>query len=370
MTDQAATRYRPRTVSPPGETLADLLEERQLSQKDLARRMGRPPKTINEIIKGKAAIVSDTALQLERVLGTPADFWLQREARYREHVARCEDEQRLKDQTPWLAELPTRDMVKLGWIEDQPQKVQMVAACFKFFGVASVDAWRERYGHEAAAFRTSKKVPSSPGAIAAWLRQGELEAERMDCRPFDSRALKAALQELRELTLDPSPASFVPKLQAACSRQGVAVVFVPAPKRCPASGATRWLTPDKAVVQLSLRYKSNDHLWFTFFHEMAHILLHGKRLVFIEGDGVGEPEREAEADEFARNLLIPREAARRLGSITGSKVAVGKFAKEVGVAAGIVVGRLQKEGLIDWSHMNDLKLRYDWNDRSFEAKSV
>jgi hypothetical protein len=192
----------------------------------------------------------------------------------------------------------------------------------------------------------------------------------MDCRPFDNRALKTVLQELRELTLDPSPASFVPKLQDACSRQGVAVVFVPAPKRCPASGATRWLTPDKAVVQLSLRYKSNDHLWFTFFHEMAHILLHGKRLVFIEGDAAREPEHEAEADEFACNLLIPREAALRLGSLAESKVAVRKFAKEIGVAAGIVVGRLQKDGLIDWSHMNDLKLRYDWNDHSFGANSV
>jgi len=347
-----------------------LLEERQLSQKDLARRMGRPTKTINEIIKGKAAIVSDTALQLERVLGTPVEFWLQREARYREYTARCEDEQRLKEQTPWLAELPTGDMVKFGWIKKQPSKFQMVAECFKFFAVASVPAWRQRYGQEAAAFRTSKKVPSSPGAIAAWLRQGEMEAERLECRPFNSRALKAALQELRELTLDPSPASFVPKLQTACSRHGVAVVFVPAPKRCPASGATRWLTADKAVVQLSLRYKSNDHLWFTFFHEMAHIILHGKRLVFIEGDGVGEPDHEAEADAFARNLLIPREAARRLASIAGSKTAVRKFAKEVGIAPGIVVGRLQKEGLLDWSHMNDLKLRYDWIDRSLGASSA
>jgi addiction module HigA family antidote len=368
MTDQAATRYRPRTVSPPGETLADLLEERQLTQKDLARRMDRPTKTINEIIKGKTAIVSDTALQLERVLGTPAEFWLQREARYREYIARCEDEQRLKEQAPWLSELPTGDMVKFGWIKKQPSKSQTVAECFKFFAVASVPAWRQRYGQEAAAFRTSKKVPSSPGAVAAWLRQGELEAERMNCRPFNGRTLKAALQELRELTLDPSPASFVPKLQAACSRHGVAVVFVPAPKRCPASGATRWLTADKAVVQLSLRYKSNDHLWFTFFHEMGHIILHGKRLVFIEGDGAGTPEHEDQADRFARDILIPQVAARHLGSIAGSKAAAVKLAKDVGVAPGIVVGRLQKEGLIDWSHMNDLKLRYDWNDSSFEAK--
>lgn len=360
MIEQGRTEYRPRTVSPPGRTLADMLEELQISQRELAERMGRPPKTINEIVKGKTAIVSDTALQLERVLGTPADFWLRREARYREFLARREDEGRLKGFTTWLKELPIRDMAKFGWIAPGANKAQTVGVCLRYFGVASVDAWRARYPLMAAAFRASKRVRPSPGAIAAWLRRGEIEAARQSCGPANTGELRKALRDLRALTLVAEPASFVPELQRACARYGVAVVFIPAPKGCPVSGATRWLSSEKAVVQLSLRHKSNDHLWFTFFHEMAHIILHGKRLVFLEGDGGDNPALEGEADAFARDLLIPPEAAARLREVSRSTAAVERYARELGIAPGIVVGRLQNERIIDWSHMNELKIFYNW----------
>lgn len=82
MMGQNKQLYRPDKISAPGETLLDLLEEREMSQVELAKRMGRPLKTINEIVKGKTAITSETAIQLERALGAPAEFWNQREANY------------------------------------------------------------------------------------------------------------------------------------------------------------------------------------------------------------------------------------------------------------------------------------------------
>ena len=74
MVNVLKNEYHPDVVSPPGETLAETLEEIGMSQSDLARRMGRPLKTINEIVQGKAAITADTALQLERVWNIPASF--------------------------------------------------------------------------------------------------------------------------------------------------------------------------------------------------------------------------------------------------------------------------------------------------------
>jgi hypothetical protein len=67
------------------------------------------------------------------------------------------------------------------------------------------------------------------------------------------------------------------------ARPGVAVALVPHPQGCPVWGATRWIAPERAVLQLSLRYKTNDHLWFPIFHGAAHILRHGKKLLFLEG---------------------------------------------------------------------------------------
>jgi Zn-dependent peptidase ImmA (M78 family) len=127
------------------------------------------------------------------------------------------------------------------------------------------------------------------------------------------------------------------------------------------SGAARWLNPRKALIQQSLRHKSNDHFWFTFFHEAAHILLHSKRMVFIDEDNVDGNEQEQEANAWAANFLIPADALRRFAAPGFPREnAVINFSREQGIAVGIVVGRLQHEKIIRWRHYNGLKVRYEW----------
>ena len=163
-----------------------------------------------------------------------------------------------------------------------------------------------------------------------------------------------------------------------CAAAGVAVTFVPELPKLRLWGATRWLTPDKALVQLSLRYKTDDHVWFTFFHEAGHVLLHGKRTVFVENTPVGvrptqdtqtgtpqgSEEEEAQANKFAADFLIPPD---RYGEFVeaGSKscVAIQAFAKDLGIASGIVVGRLQHDSVISYSACNGLKARFRWVER-------
>jgi len=362
MTETRASAYRPMIVSRPGETLAELLEERGITQVELAERLDRPVKTVNEIVKGKAMITPETALQLERVLGTPAEFWLVRESRYRESKARIEDMARLNGSSGWLKELPLRDMAAFGWITRLPDPGSMVAECLRFFGVANVEAWRERYESPLVAFRASKKVVSHVGSIAAWLRQGEREADRLSCAPFDKHRFKSELSAVRGLTLEPDPEKFFPALQQRCAQGGVAVVVVRTPSGCAVSGATRWLG-DKALLQLSIRHKTNDHLWFTFFHEAGHLLLHRKRL-FIERQERIDDDAESEADRFATDTLIPRQHGERLSRVTLSRESVRRFSDEIGIAPGIVVGRMQKQGLLPWSHLNDLKVRYAWSGQA------
>src|SRR5216683_2170005 len=81
----------------PGEHLLETLEALNMPQTELAKRMGRPVKTINEIIQAKTAITSETALQLEQVLGVPASFWLSSEQGYREALARLAQKESLKE---------------------------------------------------------------------------------------------------------------------------------------------------------------------------------------------------------------------------------------------------------------------------------
>jgi hypothetical protein len=316
---------------------------------------------VNDLVSGTATLPPETALKLESTIGGSAQFWLTREAQYREALARSDAETVQARESPWLGELPVAEMVRLGWIKRAKTVSERVVACLRFFGVASVAAWRAQYERPIAAFRVSGKVRSSTGAIAAWLRQGERQAQTVVCEPFDEAGFCGALRTLRGMTRQADPDVFTRELTSVCSAHGVAVVFVPGPKGCPASGATRWLSPDKALLQVSLRHKTNDHLWFTVFHEAGHIVLHGKRLMFIEGTESISAEHEAEADRFARDLLIPPSDARALRDVGRSHARVQAFAERIGVAPGIVVGRLQKEGIVDWSQLNALKVRYAWS---------
>lgn len=195
--------------------------------------------------------------------------------------------------------------------------------------------------------------------LIAWLRKGEIEAQRIRCEPFDASKFRKALQHIRLLTTK-NPEFFVPELISLCAACGVAVVFVPELPKARVSGATRWLSPKKALIQLSLRYKTDDHLWFTFFHEAGHILRHNKKNIFLEGDN-SENDEEQEANQFASNILIPpAEFVRFRTGGRHSKALIEEFALSIGIAPGIVVGRLQHEEVLPLSHCNDLKQRFAW----------
>ncbi|MBK7760142.1 MAG: HigA family addiction module antidote protein [Deltaproteobacteria bacterium] len=177
--------FAPDWISPPGDTIADLLEERDLTQAELAHRAELSRKHVNDLIKGRAAITAEVALRLQRVLGAPARFWLAREANYQEALERRRQLDALAEEAPWLDELPLADMVRLGWVQRLKHPGAQVAECLGFFAVNSVAAWRTQYAGPLAAFRASEKHEKRLGAVAAWLRQGEREAIDIRTQPFD-----------------------------------------------------------------------------------------------------------------------------------------------------------------------------------------
>jgi addiction module HigA family antidote len=362
MTNTIENRYAPDFISPPGETLAEILEERNMSQSELAQRMGRPKKTINEIIKGKAEITIDTALQIELVLGTPASFWMERERLYREYLARKNENQRLKGYLGWLKKIPYRQMTKLGWLKFYEDKIEQLRESLIFFAVVSPEQWEEIWGRNLSIdFRKSQAFESDQGAITAWLRQGEIEASKINCADYNELKFRDVLQQIRLLTVK-SIKVFQPQMIDLCAAAGVALVFVPELPKTRVHGATRWLGSQKALIQLSDRYKTNDHFWFSFFHEAGHIVLHGKRILFLEGQDIQDKIKEKEADIFAANLLInSRDWQIFIANNCLSKKAINQFAEQQGIHPGIIVGRLQHEQIISDQNCNDLKDKYCLN---------
>jgi addiction module HigA family antidote len=302
MTD-ITNRYLPRRVSPPGGTLLDLLEERTMAQRELAERTGLTPKTINEIVKAKAPITPDTALKLERALGVPAEFWLAREQLYQEWLARRRAEDEQAKAAEWLDRLPVQALINSRRIARSRTRGEQVGELLRFFGVASPAAWSEVYGRPQAAFRRSRVFEHDIGATAAWLRLGELQAQAIKCAPYDADRFRRVLKDVVPLTRKPF-AEVAEPLRLSCASAGVAVAYVPEVPGCRASGVARWLSSTRALIQLSDRHQTADHLWFTFFHEAGHILLHGKKAVFLDAGG-GRTSEEREADRFAQEALIP-----------------------------------------------------------------
>jgi addiction module HigA family antidote len=348
--------YEPDFVTPPGEMLEEKLQEIGMSQAELAERIGRTKKTVNEIIKGKAPLVPETAVQLERVLGVPARFWASAEANYRQALARHEEAQRLVGKEEWLKRLPVKALVKQGVLSREGDRVSRLRGLLNFFGVASFEAL-SRIGEERClAFRQSLAHEADRYALLAWLRLGEIQAQKIACAPYDEGRFRQALREIRKLCVESPPAA-APKMQKGCAESGVALVFVPEIPGARAWGVTQWVSADKAILQLSLRGKSDDQFWFTFFHEAAHILLHPKKAVYVEL-GQDADEHEEEANRFARDILIPPAEWRRIAATPPRSAAqVRASANKLGIAPGVLVGRLQHERILPWTHLNGLKVK-------------
>ncbi len=243
-------------------------------------------------------------------------------------------------------------------IREQPDPLSILEEVLRFFGVADVDAWKEGWERPQFAFRKSPAFKGQTGAMATWLRLCELDAAAVRCKPFSRARFQAALHEIRSLT-EAEPQEFVRAMQDQCAEAGVAVVLVPEIKGAPVSGAAKWLSPRKAMIGLNLRGKSNDRFWFTFFHEAGHLLLDSKKQTYIDIDS-GDDPREEQANQFAASFLIPPNRAGELANLKSYAV-VQAFAQSIGIAPGIVVGRLQHEGIIEFSQLNGLKVRLEWS---------
>lgn len=348
--------FRPNWTSPPGDTISDILKERKLPIDLLVKELNQPRVYIDGLLLGNETITIEIAKKLEFILGGSSDFWLTREFQFREDLERFS----ATELAVWVKELPIKDMVSFGWISGSKD---LASECLSFFKVQNVQSWRDMYDKALAttSFRKSVRFKSEYGAVAAWLRQGEIVGAKTDCSPWNADLFEETLEEIKQLTRKKSPKDFLPLLTSVCAKCGVALAIVRTPNGCRASGATRFLDKNKALLMLSFRYLSDDQFWFTFFHEAGHLLLHGSETAIIEGLNENENlDREKEANLFAGEVLIPHSLQTQLSRLRGNKRDIINFAQSAGVSPGIVVGQMQHHGYIDKKYLNAFKRRYSW----------
>lgn len=344
--------YKPETVSHPGSTLVEKLEEMGMGNKEFAIRVGKPEKTITAITKGASSITPDMAVLFEGVLKISAKFWLNRQMAYDEYKARLKRLEHIESAKNWAKAFPYAAMAKLNWVTPTRRIEEKVVNLFNFFGVSNEKAWESYYYNQELKvnFRISLAHTNHSYSIASWLRKGEIQASRIEPKQFDKDLLKSSIESIQSIMAN-HPKNFFSKLQKICLDCGVIVVYTPCLPKAPIHGCTRWLGKNP-LIQLSCRYKTNDIFWFTFFHELAHIILHGKKYVSLENVKYDEIDlqKEKEADQFAIEHTFSESYEKRFLELASfSEAQIIAFAKKINTHPAMIIGRLHKKGILHYS---------------------
>ena len=339
-------------ATPPGATIREQLEDRGMKQKELAVRMGMSEKHISQIINGEVRLTPETAEKLEMVLGIPASFWNKLESIYEEKLAKAKVENEMDEDKEIAKKFPYKEMAKNKWVPEARTAEEKVINLRKFFEVANLTI-TENPTITNIACRRLNEGKNGDTALIAWAQQARIVARNVNTQPINMKRLMDIIPTIREMTLQ-NPENFCPVLQSILASCGIALIFLPHIGGSFLHGAT-FLNGNKIVIGITVRGKDADRFWFSLFHEIGHIL----RGHINQLSGTSEKD-ESDADKFAMDTLIPPEAFNNFVLHSNFNVAtISRFATEIKIAPGIVVGRLQKENYIPYNWYNDLKEKYE-----------
>ena len=357
------SEFNPDWFSPPSESIRYLLRQKAVPAHHLASHMHGGAETLRGLFDGTVTIDRAIAKSLTNVLGGTECFWLTRQTTYENALERITQLTSDKHVDDWLAQIPTPGPKPRGRMT-ATRRVTELRRRLVFYNVANLRSWNKRYGTfgSTTLFRKSSAYRANTGPVSMWLRLGELESDMVTTRSWNAENLRDRLPSIRKLCRVGRPTRFLPRLRALFSESGVAMTVVPSPQGCPASGATKWLSPDKAMILMSFRYRTDDQFWFTLFHEIGHLMLH-ETGTFVDGDlTLPEGPFETEANDFARDCIIPAERRSEFEDLPHDYRSVVRFSVSVNISPGLAVGQLQHEGQIEYDRLNFLKRRWTWNE--------
>ncbi len=347
------TRSKTVIATPPGATIKEQLNDRGMSQKEFASRMDMSEKHISHLINGDVQLTPDVAYRLELVLGLPSSFWNNLESIYREKLIKVQVENAMDEDKEISKKIPYNEMCKHGWVPTTKSLEEKVLSLRKFFEVVQLSNLENNMLIPQIACRRLAITEKSDFALITWAQKAKIEGRSIQVGPIDLKKLNDNLSTIREMTLK-DPSLFCKELEKLLADCGIALVFLPHINGSFLHGAT-FYDKNKIVIGLTVRGKDADKFWFSLFHEIGHIILGHLNNI----DSICENE-ERTADEFSKNILIPEELFNQFVEDNSfSDISIRRFATKIKIDPGIVVGRLQKEGYIDFSWHNDLKTRYE-----------
>lgn len=337
---------------PPGATIKEQIVDRKMNQKEFALRMGMSEKHISKLINGEVQLTIDVARRLEMVLGIPAQFWCNLESIYREKIAKVKEENAMEEDVELVKKFPYKEMAKNGWVEDVKKGTERATRLRKYFEVVELGLLNKKLIPAGIACRQLAESEKSYYALVAWAQKAKIEGRKCETKSINIKRLEKYLTEIRKMTVM-KPEKFCPQLQSMLAECGIAIVFLPHIGGSFLHGAT-FYDGNKIILGLTVRGKDADIFWFSLFHELGHIILGHLE----KSDGTTQEDEDA-ADQFAEEILLAKkDFMLYVDSYIVNESTILEFSQKQGIDAGIVLGRLQKYGYVEYGWYKNLKTKY------------
>lgn len=351
---------------PTSELIKERLEVYSISQKELAIRLNVCEKHISELLNNKVMLTMDMAMALEKVIGINYEVLMGYEIKYRGFLEKEKELEKLKSKD--LDEICQKYQIdfmrKKKWLDlpERASKSEKVYELLKFFGVKNVENIIPVYSSRVYEY-SFKEDGYQLEPLLVWIRKCELDARKQNVAEYNQENFQKAILEIKSL-IKKDDVGIFNEIKEICNNNGVYFVMEEAIPNSRVRGAFTWIG-ENPLIQISLRYCSNDHFWFAFFHEIGHLMLHSKKgknfIDCIEKDE--NKQKEVEADNYSRNIILEDDIYWKFVNENNfTKEKIIKFSKDNGIHPGIVVGRLQHDGKLGWNMLDELKQRYIWKN--------
>ena len=348
----------------PGYYVKEIIEDMGITQSEFAQRLNTTDKTLCKLVNAEISLSDDLAQKLAQMMGTSVKVWLDLQTSYTEKILEIKKRKALDEEKRYLKILDYSYFRRLHVVKDTRNSAERIAELQKFFKVSSLSVLGEKDFLVACKTAVQDVTEKNIVSSNAWIQTALNGAEKMVCKPFNKKRLQSYLPEIRTMTLQ-DPSVFFPRLCAIFQECGVAFILLPHLKNSGVNGAVKWINPEKVLLAINNRRLYADVFWFSLFHEIRHILQQKIKETFISSDktaciSCADKELEADADRFAGDYLIARgEYEKFIGNKTWNENNVRIFAQQVGIHPGVVVGRLQHDGHLDYNQLINLKEKYE-----------
>jgi len=347
---------------PTGKIIKNYLDEYGITQKNLAKRINMSEKHISKFLNGNTRLTEEMALKLEKVFPPiPASYWLNYEAKYREALARKQDpllnlsQKQLKD---IAKRFHFKEVFKnLDW-----SLLKQANEMLKILQISDFANFEKVYANLPVSFMEDGGDLAS---IVVWLKlcEDDIEIQNNEIiNRYSVAKLKRNLHELKDISNNPNSSLAFKNARSWLNDKGINLVIEKAIPNCKVRGAISCYRNNPSIF-LSLRFKTQDNAWFALMHEIGHLLLHfdGKTPYIFYGEDETQNERnEEEANKFARDFFIdPKSYNLFIKNNNFTQGNIVRFAVQEKVQPGLLVGFLQHDKIVPFSHFRNLKIKFE-----------